>query len=316
VQPVDDNTSVPGLPANEPCGGRERPRGITWNVDFLPVAEPGRLAMLGSGLTRLARLARRRARATTRPDPHGPSDLGQNAPLRDRWVRIPRILRGWRTFFDTNALLATTSPTMVPPALSEAKGPERKAHSGGGFFDEKTLDSLRRSRRILVLGSSGAGKSHLSRDLRAILGIDVIDLDDHFWRPDGQPRDESEWRRIVRNLAARDSWIMDGTYERSLDLRMPRADAIILLDCPSELCLERVLKREKRVPSPQWSSRSDATPAQIDPYHVQYVSQYATVTRPVVLEHIERHGRDKTVVVVQAPEAVEPFISALQHIAA
>jgi len=178
----------------------------------------------------------------------------------------------------------------------------------GDPFDEATLASLWRSRRILVLGSSGAGKSHLTRDLSRILGIEAIHLDDHFWQPNGQPRGEREWRETVKELAARESWIMDGTYERSLDLRMPRADAIILLECASELCLERVLQREGWITRPLGKNRSGGSSRQIDRNHVQYVTQYAWVTRPIVLEHVERYGRDKTVVVVQAPEAVDSFL--------
>ena len=214
---------------------------------------------------------------------------------------------------DTIAPLAPTSSSRLacPPVTEAARAPERP----GSRFDEATLASLRRSRRILVLGSSGAGKSHLSRALAEILGIDAIHLDDHFWHSDGQPCGDREWREIVKELAARESWIMDGTYERSLDLRLPRAEAIILLECPSEICLERVLRRESEGPRPVRHDRSSQSPHPIDPHHVQYISQYASVTRPFVLGCIERHGRGKTVVVVQAPEAVGPFLSALRQAA-
>jgi len=184
-------------------------------------------------------------------------------------------------------------------------------HRSGGHFDEATFASLWRSRRILVLGSSGAGKTHLSRNLSGILGLEAIHLDDHFWQPDGQPCGDREWRAIVTQLAMREAWIMDGTYERSLELRMPRAEAIILLECPSELCLERVVRREQKIPRPLGQHRSGGSAHQLDRNHVQYVSQYSWVTRPIVLDHIERYGRGKTVTVVQAPEDVDSFLVGL-----
>ena len=101
---------------------------------------------------------------------------------------------------------------------------------------------------------------------------------------------------------------MDGTYERSLDLRMPRADAIILLECASELCLERVLRRDGWITRPTEKNHSGGSSYQIDRSHVQYVTQYAWATRPIVLDHVERYGRDKTVVAVQAPEDVDSFL--------
>jgi adenylate kinase family enzyme len=196
---------------------------------------------------------------------------------------------------------------MTQAGLREKQEPAAEQRPGVPF-DEATFESLWRSRRILVLGSSGAGKSHLSRNLSRILGIEAIHLDDHFWQPDGHPCGDREWRETVKELAARESWIMDGTYERSLDLRMPRADAIILLECAAELCLERVLRRDGWITRPTEKNHSGGSSYQIDRSHVQYVTQYAWATRPIVLDHVERYGRDKTVVAVHAPEGVDSFL--------
>jgi hypothetical protein len=46
------------------------------------------------------------------------------------------------------------------------------------------------------------------------------------------------------------------------------------------------------------------------------VSHYASNTRPAVLASIERHGRGKAVAILEAPKAVEPFISKLRRCAA
>jgi hypothetical protein len=72
-----------------------------------------------------------------------------------------------------------------------------------------------------------------------------------------------------------------------------------------------VLQREQATPSPQWLARAGGAPTNVDRHHVQYVSHYASTTRPAVLESIERHGRGKTVAVLEAPTAVEPFFSQL-----
>ena len=38
-------------------------------------------------------------------------------------------------------------------------------------------------------------------------------------------------------------WIIDGNYQRTLDIRMKKADTIILFDLPTELCLEGAIAR-------------------------------------------------------------------------
>jgi adenylate kinase family enzyme len=168
--------------------------------------------------------------------------------------------------------------------------------------------ALWNARRILVLGSSGSGKTHLATRLAAILDLELIHLDAQFWKQGWRPRSGREWRAKVSRLVEGASWIMDGTYERSLDLRIPRADAIILLECPRIQCLKRVFRRQIDA----WSRGRSDGPRPIDANHLRYVWQYPAVTRPAVLESIERYGRGKYVVSIDGPEAVEPFLAAYQ----
>ena len=63
-------------------------------------------------------------------------------------------------------------------------------------------------RRVLVIGSGGAGKTTFSLALAKRTGLPVVHLDAHFWRPGwGQPESE-EWADQVDRLAAEPRWIM------------------------------------------------------------------------------------------------------------
>jgi len=98
----------------------------------------------------------------------------------------------------------------------------------------------------MVIGCSGAGKSTLARKLAAMTGLPLIDLDGLYWRPGWIAPPTEEWRGIVTDAAAALEWVMDGNYAGTFDLRMPRADAIVWLDCPRRLRLWRVVKRTAR----------------------------------------------------------------------
>lgn len=203
---------------------------------------------------------------------------------------------------DRNVLNETIDVEFAPSGQPKISGLEKAAN----------LRALLRARRILVLGSSGSGKTHLTDRLAGILGLDPIHLDAHFWRPGHLPRGEHEWRGIVSELVQRKSWIMDGTYERSLDLRIPYADAIILLDCPRNRCLDRVLQRLWETEGQQRRDRAEGSAEQVDLNHVRYVMHYPEVTRPKILASIEQYGPGTPVVSLQAPEAVGPFVSELR----
>lgn len=98
-------------------------------------------------------------------------------------------------------------------------------------------------KRILIFGSIGSGKSTLANRMHDKLGLPVICLDQHFWKPGWQLTDDEEWFKKVEELVRGESWIMEGNYMNTLDMRLPAADTIILLDRSRFLCLYRLLKR-------------------------------------------------------------------------
>jgi adenylate kinase family enzyme len=87
-----------------------------------------------------------------------------------------------------------------------------------------------------------------------VLKLPVIHLDRHFWSPGWVEAPRDVWARTVARLCARPSWIIDGNYGGTLDLRLPAADAVVLLDLPPWQCVWGVFKR-KLLPDP--AGRSD-----------------------------------------------------------
>lgn len=98
-------------------------------------------------------------------------------------------------------------------------------------------------KRIAVVGSSGAGKSTLSRELSRILDIPVIHLDVHYWQPGWVETPDEVWLERQKTLLNGESWIVDGNFGSTLDMRLGAADTVIFLDFSRFLCTYRVLKR-------------------------------------------------------------------------
>ncbi len=101
-------------------------------------------------------------------------------------------------------------------------------------------------KRILILGPSGAGKSTLARNVGERLGLPVVYLDAINWNPGWVQTEPAQFRQRVAQAAARDAWIMDGNYSAHLDLRLPRAEAIIWLDLPRYVYFSRAVWRSIR----------------------------------------------------------------------
>ena len=103
-------------------------------------------------------------------------------------------------------------------------------------------------RRVIVTGLAGSGKSTFSRSLAAKTGLPVIYLDFHYWKPGWIPPSEDEWREKQRGLLSGEAWIADGNYHETLDLRLERADTIVVLDTPWPICAGRAFLRGLRKP--------------------------------------------------------------------
>lgn len=99
-------------------------------------------------------------------------------------------------------------------------------------------------KKIVIIGSPGAGKSTLAQELGRILDIEVIHLDRYFWQPGWKEYSRQERITIEQKIInTRDQWIIEGSYLGSSDNRLRAADTIIFLDTPYLLCLWRVATR-------------------------------------------------------------------------
>ena len=135
-------------------------------------------------------------------------------------------------------------------------------------------------KRILVIGCCGAGKSVLSQKLGERLGLPVVHLDRLFWLPAWRERPPEEFDALLETELARDRWIIDGNYNRTLPERLKYADAVIFLDYSPFVCLYRALKRIFFWHGRVRPDMSAGCPERLDPEFLQYIWTYNRCMRP------------------------------------
>lgn len=163
-------------------------------------------------------------------------------------------------------------------------------------------------KRVLVIGSGGAGKSTFARRLGARLGLPVIHLDRAYWQPGWVEPPKDEWLRTVEGLCAGDSWVMDGNYSGTLDVRLAACDTVLFLDLPRVVCVWRVLKRAVKY---RHGTRPDMAPGcreNVNPEFLLWIWNYPRRSRPKVLSRLAAHARDKRVVTLRSSAEVERFL--------
>ena len=98
--------------------------------------------------------------------------------------------------------------------------------------------------RILIIGCGGAGKSTLARTLGEKTGLPVIHLDQIWWAPGNWKHMEREdFDARLREEIEKPQWILDGNYNRTMELRMEKCDTVIYLDFPRMICLKNWVGR-------------------------------------------------------------------------
>lgn len=97
--------------------------------------------------------------------------------------------------------------------------------------------------RVLIVGTSGVGKTTLSMHLARITGLPVTHLDLLAWTAGWVRRPQDVFERELDDVLAQERWLVDGNYIKSLPERAGRADTLILIDLPLWQCLIRVFRR-------------------------------------------------------------------------
>lgn len=101
-------------------------------------------------------------------------------------------------------------------------------------------------KRIVIIGSTGTGKSTLGLRLGEKLDIPVTDLDDLHWRPGWTPAPDDEFSAAFDAATRDDRWIVVGNYEnRTKYEHWKKADTLIWLDYGFLTTLGRLLVRTK-----------------------------------------------------------------------
>lgn len=161
-------------------------------------------------------------------------------------------------------------------------------------------------KRAVVIGCSGSGKSVFSRKLRDAAGLSLYYLDMIWHKPDGTNISREEFDKQLDSIISRDSWIIDGNYQRTLETRIKACDTVFLFDLPTEICIEGALSRigKKREDMPWFEN-------ELDPEFRQWIESFRANQLPEVYRLLEKYKNNREIVVFRTREQADKFIEKL-----
>jgi adenylate kinase family enzyme len=160
------------------------------------------------------------------------------------------------------------------------------------------------SKRIILLGCAGSGKTRFSRELAARLNAPVICLD-AMWNPHDVDA-MSGFRAKMAELHDGEAWISDGNFaDATFDIRLPRATLIVWLERPRLLCLWRAFVRVFRSGEPH--KISDVTDV------LTFIWRFNRISRPKIERNRLAYGPDVPVVTLRGGKATAAFLSSVSN---
>ena len=160
-------------------------------------------------------------------------------------------------------------------------------------------------KKVIVIGCPGSGKSTFSKKLNEITNMPLYHLDLMYWNKDKTIVEKEIFLNRIKETLKKDSWIIDGNYKSSMELRIKEADAVFFLDYDIDLCLESVINRvgHKRSDMP-WIEN------ELDNEFVDYIKNYQTTNIPYILELFNKY-QNKQIYIFKNRNEADNFLSSI-----
>ena len=157
-------------------------------------------------------------------------------------------------------------------------------------------------RKVIVIGSPGAGKSTFSRQLRDKTGLPLYYLDKLWYLPDRTNIGKEEFDKKLEEILETDEWIIDGNYSRTIETRLKYCDAVFLLDYPLDVCLEgarsRVGIQREEIP---WAEE------ELDEEFKKRVTKFPKVELPRIYQLLSQYEEDKEIHIFRSRDDADAF---------
>ena len=158
-------------------------------------------------------------------------------------------------------------------------------------------------KKIIVIGCPGSGKTTFAEKLAQKSGLDLFYLDAIWHKPDRTHISREEFDARLSEILARDSWIIDGNYSRTLEWRMSFCDTVILFDLPTQVCIEGATLRIGK-------NRSDMPwiDTELDPWLKNEIEEFGSKNLPTVYELLEKYKESKNIVIFKSRKEADAFV--------
>ncbi len=162
-------------------------------------------------------------------------------------------------------------------------------------------------KKVIVIGCPGAGKSTFSRALQQKTNLPLFYLDMLFWKADKTTVSREEFDQRLQEVMQQNSWIIDGNYGRTLELRLKECDTVFFFDFPVDICLQGAKSRVGKI-------REDLpwVEQELDEEFREWILDFPQKELPHIYALLERYS-NKHIVVFHSHNQVNDYLENMER---
>ncbi len=160
--------------------------------------------------------------------------------------------------------------------------------------------------KAIIIGCPGSGKSTFANKLRNITKLPLYHLDMIWHKEDRTTITKEEFDVKLSNLLEKDRWIIDGNYQRTLEMRLKECDTVFLMDYPLDICIAGVKSRvgHKHNDLP-WIEDN------LDPEFEEKIVNFSKDKLPKIYDLLEKY-KDKNIIIFHTREESDKYLKKLE----
>lgn len=167
-------------------------------------------------------------------------------------------------------------------------------------------------KKIAIIGAPGAGKSTLAQQLSTSLQIKLWHMDKLFWQPGWKQISGQQLAAKLQKIVPLESWIIDGNYLNTMDIRLQAADTIIFLDYPIWLCLLGVIKRRIIYSRKVRTDITEGCPEQLDYQFISYLLRFPREQKGLIYDKLQQLSPTTKVLIFKNRAALDQYLAGLK----
>ena len=158
-------------------------------------------------------------------------------------------------------------------------------------------------KKAIIIGCPGSGKTTFAEKLHKCTGLPLYHLDAIWHNPDKTHIARDVFDERISEIFATDEWIIDGNYNRTIEMRLKECDTVFLFDLPVEVCLQGATERlGKGIYDLPWIEK------ELDPELKQTIEDFPKNYLPVIYGLIEKYKAEKQVVIFTSREEADEYL--------